>query len=253
MTYTEYFIPNTSLHLGSLTYSHNNGHHDSSILHKKVHKVSLNSKRQAFAKASRLLYFNPDMCHFSTLTYKIKCFDNKKVYKDFKNFVQFERINNPNFKYIAVLEYHKDNSIHIHLISNKLQKNKKGNNRIVKNWTHGFSSSWTLQQMTYYHRKINKASKKFDALKYLFNYIKKSNDKIGGRWLLKSANLAKPIKRTDELDYRAVVSMLKWLASHGYKIETKYIGIAITSRAKVLLPIYIFAKPAVRLQTNSRR
>lgn len=223
MLITKYYI-NDDFYCGSITYAHKT-QKKSHKQFKKVHNISFGSKQQAFARASRLLFFNPDLCHFSTLTFKKKCFSYPYAYKCFKNFLQKERILNSNFKYIAVCEEHKDHSLHFHLISNKITKNAKGSSRIVRNWCYGFSSSWTTSQMTYFHRKHSLNVKRFEPLKYLFNYIKKTNNKIGGRWLLKSANLIKPKKLSVEATVSECISYRVHRTMEGAIFEKKFINV----------------------------
>lgn len=173
----------------------------------KKNEVSYESKRQAFKRASELLFFNPDMQYFVTLTYRKQHKNYQKVLNDIKNFRRLE----PNMKYIGVVEEHKTGNLHIHLITNKIQMHSlRAGKYSAVNWKAGFSDI----------KHINEFDNNFDVMKYLFKYFQKSN-KIGGVWVLKSRNLNRPIQTNREMDYNETKRFLRNLYQSGFSIDKK--------------------------------
>lgn len=172
---------------------------------KKKNLISYESKRQAFKRASELLYFNDDLQFFLTLTYRKQHSNYKKVLDDLKNFSRYEK----NLKYIGVVEKHKSGNLHIHLITNKIQLTSHKIGKLsAKNWKLGFSDVVHISTF----------DKNFNIMKYLFKYLEKS-DKVGGRWVLKSRNLNKPIVYHRQLDINQTYRYLDNLEKSNYHID----------------------------------
>jgi hypothetical protein len=171
----------------------------------KRNKISLESKRQAFKKASDLLFFNDDMTNFVTLTYRKQHKNYSMVLDDLKNLSRSEK----NFKYIAVVERHKTGCYHIHLITSVLATvSLRSGFCSAVHWKKGFSDV----------RSIRSFDENFNIFKYLFKYLAKA-DKIGGRWVLKSRNLNKPFVSHKQLDLNQTFKYLDFLQSNKYHID----------------------------------
>lgn len=175
----------------------------------KKNEISFESKRQAFKKASNLLFFNSDMQYFVTLTYRKQHKDYSMVLNDLKNFSRREN----NLKYIGVVEKHKSGNLHIHLITNKI---KTVSHRVgclsALAWKKGFSDV----------RAVSDFNEQFNIFKYLFKYLQKS-EKIGGRWVLKSRNLNKPSVVHYEKDLKGTLQYLEFLERNNYSIDKKVV------------------------------
>lgn len=175
----------------------------------KKQEISFESKRQAFKKASNLLFFNPDMKYFVTLTYRKQHKNYSMVLDDIKNFSRREK----NFKYIGVVEKHKSGNLHIHLITNKIKTTSlRAGCLSAVAWKKGFSDV----------RAVSDFDQRFDIFKYLFKYLKKS-EKIGGRWVLKSRNLNKPTVVHYEKDLKGTLQYLEFLERNNFTIDKKLI------------------------------
>jgi len=178
---------------------------NSQVDFKKKNSISYESKRQAFKRASELLYFNDDLQFFLTLTYRKQHSNYKKVLDDLKNFSRYEK----NLKYIGVVEKHKSGNLHIHLITNKIQLTSYKLDKLsAKNWKLGFSDVVHISTF----------DKNFNIMKYLFKYLEKS-DKVGGRWVLKSRNLSKPFVYHRKLDINQTYRYLDNLDKSNYHID----------------------------------
>jgi len=172
---------------------------------KKKKNISYESKRQAFKRASDLLFFNSDMQYFVTLTYSNQHKDYSVVLNDLKNFSRREK----GLKYIGVVEPHKSGCLHCHLITNKLSTISLRSGKLsAKNWKKGFSDVVHLSTF----------DENFNVMKYLFKYLKKSK-KIGGRWVLKSRNLSKPYVFHRKLDINETFSYLNNLEKNNFNID----------------------------------
>lgn len=171
----------------------------------KKHDISFESKRQAFKKASDLLFFNPDMQFFVTLTYAKQHTSYAMILDDLKNFTRREK----GIKYIAVVEPHKSGCLHLHLITSKLSTISLRCGKLsAKHWHKGFSDVVHLSTF----------DDNFNILKYLFKYLKKSK-KVGGRWVLKSRNLDKPSVSHRKLDINATIDYLYYLEKNNFHID----------------------------------
>lgn len=148
------------------------------------------SLQRAFNKAKEQIYFNPDMLHFITLTYKGKDHTPEQVLHDVKMLVKRESrlrdraeagsVARGQLKYIYVMEYQQRGSIHVHMIANDfftLQVNKNGYRELAF-WQKGFSSVLT----------INDFDNNFRPYLYLFKYMRKAQ-RIGRSFLHSSRNL----------------------------------------------------------------
>lgn len=175
----------------------------------KKNEISFESKRQAFKKASNLLFFNPDMQYFVTLTYRKQHKNYSMVLDDLKNFSRSQKI----FKYVGVVEKHKSGNLHIHLITNKIKtvSHRVGCQSALA-WKKGFSDV----------RAISDFDEQFNIFKYLFKYLQKS-EKIGGRWVLKSRNLNKPTVIHYEKDLKGTIQYLEFLERNNFTIDKKLI------------------------------
>lgn len=172
---------------------------------RKKKEISFESKRQAFKRASDLLFFNSDLRYFVTLTYRKQHKDYQMVLNDIKNLSRFET----NLKYIGVVEKHRSGCLHIHLITNKIATvSYKEGKLSSKNWHKGFSDVVHISTF----------DKNFNVMKYLFKYLKKS-DKVGGRWVLKSRNLVKPIVNHKQLDINETFHYLYYLEKNNFHID----------------------------------
>ena len=172
---------------------------------KKKQDISFESKRQAFKRASDLLFFNPDMQYFVTLTYAKQHTDYSMILDDLKNFVRREN----GLKYVAVVEPHKSGCLHLHLITSKLSTISLRSGKLsAKHWKKGFSDVVHLSTF----------DQNFNILKYLFKYLKKSK-KIGGRWVLKSRNLLKPYVSHRKMDINETIDYLNYLEKNDFNID----------------------------------
>lgn len=172
---------------------------------KKRKSISYESKRQAFKRASDLLFFNEDMTNFVTLTYKKQHTNYQMILDDLKNFSRREK----NLKYVGVVERHKTGNYHIHLICSELSTcSHRLGKTSAKNWKKGFSDVVS----------IDKFDGNFNIFKYLFKYLEKS-DKIGGRWVLKSRNLNKPTVYHRQLDLKQTFKYLDYLQYNKFTID----------------------------------
>lgn len=172
---------------------------------KKKNSISYESKRQAFKRASDLLFFNDDMTNFVTLTYKKQHTNYQMILDDLKNFSRHEK----NLKYIGVVERHKSGNFHIHLICSHLSTcSHRLGKTSAKNWKKGFSDVVSIEIF----------DKNFNIMKYLFKYLEKS-DKVGGRWVLKSRNLNKPTVYHRQLDINQTYRYLNNLDKSNYHID----------------------------------
>jgi len=176
-------------------------HHDR---HKKRQKHQVGLKRdeakfntksyndglqRAFNKAKLQVFFNPDMKHFITLTYRGTDHTPEDVLHDIKVLIMREKRQSRNpdgqsgvkkAKYIYIMEYQERGSIHVHMIANNyfsLQVNGNGY-RELKNWPHGFTSVLT----------INDFDNNFRPYLYLFKYMRKAQ-RIGKSFVHTSRNL----------------------------------------------------------------
>lgn len=141
--------------------------------------------QRAFNNAKQKIFFNPDMIYFATLTYKGVDHTPEDVLRDLKLFFKKQRSLGYNPKYIAVMEYQKRGSIHVHLVLNKelrIEKNLNGYFHLP-DWRKGFSSVLSIGDF----------DENFRPYLYLFKYMKKSR-RIGKSFLYSSRNLANSVK-----------------------------------------------------------
>lgn len=141
--------------------------------------------QRAFNNAKQKVFFNPDMIYFVTLTYKGTEHTPDEVLRDLKIFFKKQRALGYQPKYIAVMEYQKRGSIHVHLVTNKemrIEKNRNGYFHLP-DWRKGFSSVLSIGDF----------DDNFRPYLYLFKYMKKSR-RIGKSFLYSSRNLANSVK-----------------------------------------------------------
>jgi len=143
------------------------------------------SLQRAFNRVKQQVFFNPDMIYFVTLTYEGKNHTPDDVLHDLKIFLKNTRRKGYKPKYVAVFEYQKRGSIHVHLITNnqfRIELNKNGYMHFP-DWKKGFSSVLT----------IDKFDSDFKPFLYLFKYMKKS-ERIGRSFVYSSRNLNNSVK-----------------------------------------------------------
>jgi len=143
------------------------------------------SMQRAFNRVKQQVFFNPDMIYFVTLTYKGLDHTSDDVLRDLKIFMKKQRRRGFDPKYVAVMEYQKRGSIHVHMITNEqfnITTNKNGYFHLP-DWQHGFSSVLS----------IDKFDENFRAYLYLFKYMKKAA-RIGNNFVYASRNLNNSVK-----------------------------------------------------------
>ena len=163
--------------------------------------------QRAFNNAKQQIFFNPDMTHFITLTYKGVDHTPEDVMLHIKTLVKREsRRRGEPIKYIWIMEYQERGSIHVHMIANDsftLQVNKNGY-RELKYWQKGFSSVLTIKDF----------DGNFRPYLYLFKYMKKSQ-RIGKSFVHSSKNLNNFTKLTD-----SEINLLQWRTITQERTET---------------------------------
>lgn len=173
-------------------------------------KAYRDALQRAFNRAKTAIYFNSDMTHFITFTYKGVDHTPETVMHDIKMFIKQEsrrdRAKRGEIKYIYVMEYQKRGSIHVHMIANDsflLQVNKNGY-RELANWKKGFSSVLTIKDF----------DGNFRPYLYLFKYMKKAQ-RIGKSFLHSSRNLTNYTTLTD-----SEINLLQWRTITQERTET---------------------------------
>lgn len=152
------------------------------------------SLQKAFNRVKQQVFFNPDMIYFVTLTYKGTEHTASDVLYDLRQLMKKTKRQGYNPKYVAVFEYQKRGSIHVHMITNdQFLMNKNKNNHLeLTDWQKGYSSILTIDDV----------DKNFRPFLYLFKYMKKSA-RIGKRFVYSSRNLNNFIDLPPELfDYK---------------------------------------------------
>lgn len=148
----------------------------------KQHKDSL---QRAFNRVKQQVFFNPDMIYFVTLTYAGKTHTPEDVLNDIKMFMKSTRRKGYKPKYVAVMEYQKRGSIHVHMITNgEYEMNRNSNGYLeYTDWGHGYSSILTIGDF----------DDNFKPFLYLFKYMSKS-ERIGKSFVYSSRNLKNSFK-----------------------------------------------------------
>jgi len=202
----------------------NNQPRQLSIIGSDSYKRSL---RRAFSRAKLLAFFNPDLTHFITLTYREEFNTPNQVIDDIKLLVKRQKrtaLKNkkPQLKYIYVMELQKRGSIHVHMIANKALEyeiNKNGY-RSVKDWSHGFSSVLTIKDFDNNFRPylyLFKYMAKAQRVGRSFIHISKNFDKIG------SVDYADHIKNLSEGEIIHEENYLFKIEEKTYSINKNYI------------------------------
>lgn len=164
------------------------------------------SLRRAFARAKVLAFFNPDLTHFITFTYKDNQLSADKALKDVKQFIKKQKEyyyqQNPTqstkkspFKYIYVFERQKRGAIHVHMIANGLFRtriNKNGYPELLY-WPKGFSSVLSIKN----------ADKSFKPYLYLFKYMAKAQ-RIGKSFI----HTSRTFDKIQNVDYALYIDKL---------------------------------------------
>lgn len=165
------------------TTQNNNQPRKLSIIGSDSYKRSL---RRAFSRAKSIAFFNPDLTHFVTLTYKRNLQEPKQTIQDIKNLVKYQikhcnRQEKSKFKYIYVMETQKRGAIHVHMICNDwLDTEWVGTHLNVKGWSHGFSDVLTIKNF----------DNDFKPYLYLFKYMSKAQ-RVGKSFIHVSRNFDK--------------------------------------------------------------
>lgn len=157
------------------------------------------SLRRAFSRAKLLAFFNTDLSHFITFTYREEIISPNQVIQDIKYLVQQHRRKSAKpLKYIYVMEIQNKREkttgkpvLHVHMIANdalQYEINKNGY-RSVKDWLHGFSSVLTIKDF----------DNEFKPYLYLFKYMAKAQ-RVGRSFIHISRNFDK-IESVDYADY----------------------------------------------------
>lgn len=157
--------------------------------------------RRAFQRAKLIVYFNPDMTSFITLTYAQADNTYQQVINDIKYLIKQTKRRSPEIpiKYIYVMEYQKRGSIHVHMIANDSFATTKNKNGYLElsDWdktSKGFSSVL----------KITDFDGNFRPYLYLFKYMSKAQ-RIGKSFIHTSRGLAKIV----EIPYNANITSLE--------------------------------------------
>ena len=161
----------------------------------------LRAQRRAKVKALEMILCNPDLDMFGTFTYaedkSVDRLDYDSCYKVLKPWLS-NRVERRGLKYVAVAEKQKKGGIHFHLLANKsalalaparspytgkalTHSGKPLFN--VSDWRHGFTSA----------EDISGEDAQTKVAKYIFKYMTKNQQKIGGRYLLHGGDMAQPV------------------------------------------------------------
>lgn len=157
---------------------------------------NIKSMKRSQKRLILLLYNNFLGCKFvsqAVLTYAVKVFDINQSHKDLSKLREKLKYRFPNMAYVAVYEFHKDTSVHIHLIF----KNAKGINREIlqKLWGKGFV----------YLKQFNT-----NAIPYFCKSQRLDLYPAGSRLYSKSINVKMPVPiETDERGLRHIVEDMK--------------------------------------------
>lgn len=188
------------------------------------------SLRRSFARSKLLAFFNPDLTHFITFTYKQNQTSTTQALKDIKQFLkyqtnyynqqtrkteklteQFKKDKNTKsnpFKYIYVFEKQKRGAIHVHMVANGLfrtRKNKNGYDELYY-WKHGFTSVLNIKT----------TDNNFKPYLYLFKYMGKAQ-RVGRSFIHVSRNFDK-IQSVDYADYITKLQGASLLFKEDYEI-----------------------------------
>ena len=131
---------------------------------------------------------------FVTLTFKENIQDIPHANKEFKKFIQRMRYKQPNFAYVAVIEFQKRGAIHYHMVCNldthwkdhdELQARER---ELAEIWTNGFCDIQEIKHLD-------------NVGAYLIKYMTKDNVDSrleGKKRYFSSKNLDRPIELTGE-------------------------------------------------------
>lgn len=145
------------------------------------------SRRRALNRITELVSCN-SLDYFATLTFSPEVVDRKNYAECEHLFSRWEsnQVQRKGFKYVCIPEFHKDKSIHLHLLGEgNIKVTESGvlhHGKMVYNipsWKAGFS---TLQYITGESNEVKIA-------KYCTKYMTKDSQKIGGRWYLSGGKL----------------------------------------------------------------
>lgn len=134
---------------------------------------------------------------FCTFTYdpeKVDSFNVEHAKRVFSKWLNNQRRLSPDFKYLAVAEYHKSGRIHFHALfenytGDLFKTDKKKNNRVVynlSNWRFGWSTAIKISTKNNGYEKVASYVKKYITKDMIFQSNKKR--------FFSSRNLKKPIK-----------------------------------------------------------
>ena len=168
------------------------------VFYKKISKSS-------YGRTKRLLKeyvqnYSNEWTSFITLTFSEPIYDFKIANKKFNNFITMVRRKFSDFKYIGVPEFHKNGSVHYHILTNLICDSDLIPKRVYKSWKSksGYFGSY-FYDIKYWSYGYSLAKPVVDTniVAYLLKYIGKFNDIDSDRvWghkkLLKSNNLKLP-------------------------------------------------------------
>lgn len=157
------------------------------------------ARRRAAAAVRDLAFANP-FKYFVTLTFdktKVDRWDDAEVMRVTKNWLD-NMVRREGLAYVLVPERHKDGAIHFHgFFTDAVRAVESGHtdgagHKVynLPEWTLGFSTAIELYG-TY-----------GSAVGYVCKYVRKQDEKIGGRWFYSGGKLAKPAVSYPDVEWR---------------------------------------------------
>ncbi len=159
------------------------------------------AQRRARLHALDMILCNPELDTFATFTYApnedLDRLSYDECYSKLRPWLS-NRVSRQGLKYVAATEKQKKGGIHFHMICNKEAMKLSAaispytGKRLthsgkplynVSDWPYGFSSA----------EDISGEDAQTKVAKYIFKYMTKNNQKIGGRYLLHGGKLTEPI------------------------------------------------------------
>jgi hypothetical protein len=178
-----------------------------------------NTLKRTSSQIDRLIWANPDLYRFMTLTFAENIKDLKTANRHFNNFIK--RLNyhlKDKIKYIAVVEHQKRGAIHYHMMIDRFIEKKT----IKEIWSQGHTDIRLIKGSL------------FKRSRYLRKYLTKTNAKDrrlwGHRCFFTSQNIKKPIidKTKDMVEIGAFLDSFsfnkKMVSSSEEYIDLDFIG-----------------------------
>lgn len=163
------------------------------------------ARRRARIATYDLVMSNPQLNTFVTLTYSPDSVTDKadysECYKKLRPFLS-NAVQRKGLIYVGVPELTKKGDVHFHFLTNRepLELERAISPKTgrplthhrdpiynVTNWKHGFTTAQLVRQ------RGEDEDERAACVKYLFKYITKQNEMIGGRYYLSGGELARPI------------------------------------------------------------